>query len=150
MVTAATQCAYLLEHNDHLLVGLADQHRAWAPHSGFKTAGWLLGHLIITGDFGRRLCGRPPLAPKEWRSLFAPGTVPSSDADAYPPMASIIETFRAVYSDFVMNAPQAMCTVMMIHGSRRNCSRVPRAPKRKLPLRVLNLSSSTSPTSFQP
>ena len=39
--------------------------------------------------------------------MFAPGTVPSSDAAAYPPMADLVRLFRSVYADFVANAPRA-------------------------------------------
>ena len=107
MQASATQAAYLLRIYDRWLSGLDDADRAWSPAPESKTAGWLLGHLVITGDFGRRLCGLPPLSPKAWRPLFAPGTLPSSDAAAYPPMADLVRLFRSVYADFVANAPQA-------------------------------------------
>ncbi len=104
MQNAATQGAFLLQQYDRLLAGLGDAHRGLAARPGGKTAGWLLGHLVITGDFARRLCGEPPLAPKEWRAQFAPGTAPSPDPAAYPPMAELVATFRAVYADLVRRA----------------------------------------------
>lgn len=107
MQASATQAAYLLRIYDRWLSGLDDEDRAWAPAPESKTAGWLLGHLVITGDFGRRLCGLPPIAPKEWRAVFSPGTVPSPDPAAYPPMADLVRMFRAVYADFVARAPLA-------------------------------------------
>jgi len=105
MQSAAIQGAHLLKEYERLLAGLDDRHLDLEPTPGGKTAGWLLGHLVITGDFARRLCGLPPRSPKEWRSLFAPGTTPSRDATTYPPMRELIDTFRAVYQDLVANAP---------------------------------------------
>ena len=106
MQASATQGAYLLKTYDRWLSGLEDADRAWSIAPASKTAGWLLGHLVITGDFGRRLCGQPPLAPKDWRSAFSPGTTPSSDSQAYPPMADLVKMFRMVYADLVAKAPQ--------------------------------------------
>jgi DinB family protein len=107
MHAAAIQGAFLLKQYDRWLADLDDRHLALEPAPGAKTAGWLLGHLVITGDFARRLCGLPHLAPKEWRTLFAPGTTPSRDAGTYPPMRELIDTFRAVYADLAANAPSA-------------------------------------------
>lgn len=107
MQAAAIQGAFLLRQYDRWLVDLEDQHLAHEPTPGAKTAGWLLGHLVVTGDFARRLCGLPPCAPKEWRPLFAPGTSPSHDTATYPPMRELIVTFREVYADLVANAPTA-------------------------------------------
>ena len=96
MQAAAAQGAFLLNQYAHLFADLGDQHLALEPIPGLKTAGWLLGHMIVTGDFAGRLCGLPPRAPKEWRSLFSPGTTPSLDARTYPPMHELIDTFRSV------------------------------------------------------
>ncbi len=107
MQAAALQGAFLLKQYERWLVDLEDRHLAYEPTPGAKTAGWLLGHLVVTGDFARRLCGLPYRAPKEWRALFAPGTTPSRDAKTYPPMRELIDTFRAVYEDLVANAAAA-------------------------------------------
>ena len=108
MHQAAAQGAFLLQQYERLLNGLEDRHRGLEPAPGLKTAGWLVGHLVITGDFARRLCGRvPPLAPKEWRALFSPGTQPAEDVSAYPSMADLLGTFRAVYWDVVAHAGTA-------------------------------------------
>ena len=107
MQSAAIQGAHLLKEYERLLAGLDDRHLGYEPVPGAKTAGWLLGHLVITGDFARRLCGLPPRSPKEWRTLFGPGTTPSQDPTTYPPMRELIDTFRAVYQDLVANAPNA-------------------------------------------
>ncbi len=107
MQAAAIQGAFLLKQYEGWLTDLDDRHLAHEPTPGAKTAGWLLGHLVITGDFARRLCGLPPRSPKEWRTLFAPGTTPSRDATTYPPMRELIDTFRTVYEDLVANAPTA-------------------------------------------
>jgi hypothetical protein len=81
------------------IVGLDDSHRAVLPQPGSKTAGWIIGHLCVTGDFGRKLCGRTPLCPKEWRAKFNPGSEPSTNPADYPPMTELIARFREVYSD---------------------------------------------------
>ena len=108
MQHAAAQSAFLLQQYERLLSGLEDRHRGWEPSPGAKTAGWLLGHLVITGDFGRRLCGLgPPLAPKEWRPLFSPGTQPSLNAAGYPAMRELVDSFRAIYRDLAAKAPSA-------------------------------------------
>ena len=93
------QCAALLASTDRMFAGLDDSHRALEPQPGAKTAGWLIGHLAVTGDFARRMCGRPPICPREWRAMFNPGTTPSTDASTYPPMAELCNGFRAVYRD---------------------------------------------------
>jgi hypothetical protein len=54
----------------------------------------------VTGDFGRRLCGQPPLCPTEWRAIFNPGTQPSTEREVYPSMEALCERLRAVYADF--------------------------------------------------
>lgn len=56
------QCRYLLSQAEPMLDGLRDEHSHLEPIAGNKTAGRLLGHLCITGDFGRRLCGRKGIA----------------------------------------------------------------------------------------
>jgi hypothetical protein len=105
MNPSVAQCRHLLSLADAILTGLDDSHRALEPRPGTKTAGWLVGHLAVTGDFARRLCGRPPLCPVEWRAKFNPGSQPSPHQDDYPPMATLIDRFRAVYADLGASAP---------------------------------------------
>jgi hypothetical protein len=112
MQAAASQCTHLLTQYDRLLDGLDDTHRALAQVAGGKTAGWLIGHLVITGDFGRRLCGQPPLSPREWRATFAPGTQPSTDPATYPPMATMVDRFRAIYADLAAHAAETPAEVL--------------------------------------
>ncbi|HSE52338.1 MAG TPA: DinB family protein [Gemmatimonadales bacterium] len=107
MQAAAAQGAFLLSQYERWLTGLADVHRGLEPTPGVKTAGWLVGHLVITGDFARKLCGRPALVPKEWRALFSPGTTPARDGGAYPPMQDLVDAFHAVYRDLIAGAPAA-------------------------------------------
>lgn len=83
---------------------LDDSHRAFAPTPGGKTAGWLVGHLAVTGDFGRRLVGGKPICSKEWRALFNPGSHPAPDASIYPPMDALRDTMRTVYADLFESA----------------------------------------------
>ena len=112
MQAAARQCGFHLKVYDRLLADLDDGHLALEPAPGLKTAGWLLGHMIVTGDFAGRLCGLPPVAPKEWRAMFAPGTTPSLDASTYPPMKDILAAFRSIYGGLAANAPNASAEVL--------------------------------------
>lgn len=107
MHTCADQCRYLLLLAEPVLAGLDDSHLALEPQPGAKTAGWLIGHLVVTGDFARRLCGRPPICPKEWRARFNPGSTPSTDRADYPEMAEICAAFRSVYADLAVAATAA-------------------------------------------
>ena len=100
MQSSVMQCRHLLKLSDSILAGLDDSHLSIEPQSGTKTAGWLIGHLAVTGDFARRLCGHtPPLCPKEWRAKFNPGTQPSSEQGDYPPFEELRSAFRTVYED---------------------------------------------------
>lgn len=99
MIASVMQCRALLRLADRALTGLDDVHRAVEPAEGCKTAGWLVGHLAVTGDFARRLCGRTPLCPAEWRAAFNPGTQPSLNVNDYPLMSDLSASMRAVYTD---------------------------------------------------
>lgn len=98
---------FMLSQAEPILRGLTDEHRALEPMPGTKTAGWLIGHLAFTGDYARRLCGRTPICGDSWARRFAPGTQPSPDASAYPPMAELAATFGSVHSDLVAAAAEA-------------------------------------------
>ena len=96
-----------------LLVGLEARHAVLEPAPGLKTAGWLLGHLAVTGDFGRRLCGsEAALCPREWRARFGPGTHPVPDAALYPPLAELAATVPRVYASLLEAAGAAPATVL--------------------------------------
>lgn len=105
MDSSVAQCRHLLSLAGPIFAGLEDAHSALEPQPGTKTAGWLIGHLSVTGDFGRRLCGRPPLCPAEWRAGFNPGSQPSVRQSDYPTMTALTEAFRAVYSDLCAALP---------------------------------------------
>lgn len=104
MESSIAQCRYLLSVADQVLADLDDSHLALEPHVGLKTAGWLIGHLAVTGDFARRLCGRSPICPPGWRPLFNPGSHPPEHQNLYPPMMSLREAFRSVYIDLCDSA----------------------------------------------
>ena len=97
---------FMLSQSTSILEGLADEHLALEPMPGTKTAGWLLGHLTFTGDYARRLCGRPALCSDTWTRMFAPGTQPSHDVDAYPSMSELVATFGSVYTDLITAATE--------------------------------------------
>jgi hypothetical protein len=112
LASFAPQGRFILGQGKRWFAELDDSHRAFEPIAGVKTAGWLLGHLAVTGDFGRRICGLPPMLPKEWRTVFNPGTYPSLDPDTYPPMDDLREGMKAVYHDFFNAAPNADVSVL--------------------------------------
>jgi hypothetical protein len=99
MQAIVDQSTYLLSLAEPILAQLDDSHRALEPMAGTKTAGWLVGHLAVSGDFAREWCGRRPLCPAAWRTAFAPGSQPSLRPGDYPPMATLTATFFAVYRD---------------------------------------------------
>jgi hypothetical protein len=107
MKASIDQCHHNLVIANGILARLNDSHLAFEPQPGAKTAGWLIGHLAVTGDFARRLCGAEPLCPREWRATFNPGSRPSNDAADYPAMNVLGETFRSVYTDLCAVAPTA-------------------------------------------
>ena len=97
--TISAQSRYLFAQTARIVSGLSDERLALEPKPGMKTAGWLLGHLAVTGDFARRLCGREPLCPREWRAMFNPGTHPSVDPSTYPSLSTLRDRLQAVYDD---------------------------------------------------
>lgn len=107
MRTSIQQCTYHLAVANNVLNRLDDSHRALEPRAGAKTAGWLVGHLAVTGDFARHLCDSAPLCPRQWRSAFNAGSQPSLDAADYPSMSSLRSTMVAVYTDLCLIAATA-------------------------------------------
>lgn len=96
----ADQSRYLLWFAEPMLKGLDDSHLSLEPVAGNKSAGWILGHLAVSGDFARRVLGRTPICPKEWRAIFSPGTQSGDTAPtAYPRMQDLVRMFREVYKD---------------------------------------------------
>ena len=104
---AVAQCRHLLTIAHGLTADLEDAHLAVQVAPGGKTAGWILGHLAVTGDFGLRLCGQAPRCPREWRPLYNPGSQPSPDASAYATMGTLRHTVRDVYTQLIATAPDA-------------------------------------------
>ena len=98
---------FMLSQAKPILHGLGDEHRALEPMPGTKTAGWLVGHLAFTGDYARRLCGQQGLCNESWTRRFGPGTQPSHDPHAYPPMAELTTMFGAVYTELLVAAADA-------------------------------------------
>lgn len=55
---------------------------------------WCIGHLaVIEGNIPHILFGEPNPV-EHWGPLFAPGTQPKADADAYPPFNEVLRTYR--------------------------------------------------------
>ncbi|MEO6445168.1 MAG: DinB family protein [Gemmatimonadaceae bacterium] len=98
MESSIQQCRHFLASSGDIFSGLEDRHCALESPPGATTAGWLIGHLAVSGDFARGLCGALPICPDTWLALFYPGTQPSKDPAAYPPMRELCDTFLAVYT----------------------------------------------------
>ena len=105
MEEIARICAYLTKLGATLIGDLTDADLAVPSTPNGKTAGWLLGHLCVSGDFVRRKCGAPPFAPKEWGPKFAPGTQPSGASSGYPAMAELRTAFESIYGDLALMLP---------------------------------------------
>lgn len=105
MKDASAICLQLLSYAGPLVTDLGDEHLALAAANNGKTAGWLIGHLCITGDFVRRKAGRPPLTPKEWGPKFTIGTQPPRAREDYPDMDALRTAFDAIYRDLAAAAP---------------------------------------------
>ena len=108
MHASRAQGGYFLTLRPPRLAALAPRPVALVPAPGLKTAGWLLGHLAVTGDFGRRLCGaEAALCPREWRTLFNPGTRPAPEVTVYPPLAELRALMPQVYTSLFETAESA-------------------------------------------
>jgi hypothetical protein len=107
MKSSVDQCRHLIPVGERLIADLTDAHRAFEPRPGTKTAGWLLGHLAVTGDFARFMCGAQSMCPRDWREKFNPGTHPALVEDAYPAMHELDDTVRVVYEDLCITALHA-------------------------------------------
>lgn len=105
MKDAANICRHLLTYAELTIPDLTDEHLALVSEANGKTAGWILGHLCVTGDFIRRKSGRPPLTPKEWGPKFTIGSKPSRVREEYPPMEELRTAFLRIYADLADAAP---------------------------------------------
>ena len=105
MKEAALICRHLLTYAELTLPDLTDEHLALVSETNGKTAGWIIGHLCVTGDFLRRKSGRPPMTPREWGPKFTIGSKPSRVRDDYPAMEELRSTFMKIYRDLAECAP---------------------------------------------
>jgi hypothetical protein len=113
VAACVAQCRHWLSLAESIMARLDDSHTALAPRPGAKTAGWLVGHLVMSGDFARSLCCRAQLCPKEWKASFKPGSQPSVNVEDYPPMRSLCETFRTVYADLCAAADETKSDLLI-------------------------------------
>ena len=105
MKNAAIICTHLVKYAAPSLSDLTDAHLALSPAPAAKSAGWLLGHLCVSGDFVRRKAGRPPATAKDWGPKFNPGSKASANAADYPRMAELRDAFNTVYVDLAEAVP---------------------------------------------
>ena len=105
MKTIANVCTHLIAYGEPSIADLTDEHLALCPAPGAKTAGWILGHLAVSGDYVRRKCGCTPMTPKEWGPRYAPGTQPAIDRAQYPSMNELRDAVRNIYKDLAVIGP---------------------------------------------
>ena len=114
MKASVHQCDVLCSLAETVCADLDDSHLTLEPVAGGKTAGWLVGHMAVTGDFARRLCGQRPICPTTWRPLFSPGSTPSTSPNAYPSMSELRAALQAVYRDLrvaALAAPESQLAI---------------------------------------
>jgi len=116
MNRVAMVCRYLVTYAEPSLSDLTDEHLALAPTGEGKTAGWILGHLCVTGDYIRRKCGQPPLTPRAWGPMFAPESRPSTDRRDYPSMRELKTAFASVYRDLAAIAPDVSAELLAVEN----------------------------------
>ena len=115
MNASLTQGRYLLALLRPMLADLEPRHVALEPAPKLKTAGWMVGHLAVTGDFARRLCGAEvALCPREWRALCAPGTRAALAAAEYPPLAELCAVTPEIYASLFATAERVSPDVLAI------------------------------------
>lgn len=123
MNASLTQGRYFLTFLRRMLADLEPRHVALEPAAGLKTAGWMVGHLAVTGDFARRLCGAEvALCPPDWRGLFAPGSRPALVAAEYPPLAELCAVTPEIYTGLFATAervsPEALAIANPYEAAR--------------------------------
>jgi hypothetical protein len=110
---AAHICAYLVTYARPSLADLGDEHLALEPAPNAKTAGWILGHLCVSGDYVRRKLGCTPMTPRDWGPVFAPRTQPAKSSAGYPAtMRELVSTFENLYLDLARIAPDVPIEIL--------------------------------------
>ncbi len=90
----------------------------WTPGAGHgHTAGWLLGHLAITGEFGQQLLGGAIQRP-DWVPLFGPGSHDPVAADAQTDSKSqLVDAVWKTYEQLrALNADASAETLQSPHS----------------------------------
>lgn len=93
----STLSTFALAYCERLTADLDESRLGAIPAEGLKPPVWVLGHLAIVGDLGRKLFGASMVCPQAWHTQFAPG----SDATALPdPLPSKAELVSAIDSGY--------------------------------------------------
>src|SRR5438552_8375074 len=66
MDPSLVQCRYPVSPAEPIFANLDDSYRALEPQPGMKSAGWLVGHVAVSGHFAPLLFGRPSRCPLAW------------------------------------------------------------------------------------
>jgi hypothetical protein len=62
---------------------------------------WTLTHLCVANEFAMNvLFGRAATCPEDWGPKARPGSIPVGDRSAYAPVATLLETLRALHKEF--------------------------------------------------
>jgi hypothetical protein len=88
----------LIEYSKLLLAEIPDERMAEQPVAGVNHPAWVLGHLAISADLAIRLLGGERLTPKEWVTLFGPGSAPTTTRGDYPAKAELVRLFEQTFA----------------------------------------------------
>ncbi|MGQ0627976.1 MAG: DinB family protein [Phycisphaerales bacterium] len=64
---------------------------------GGVTPGWIIGHLCVSADGAAQLLGGTKTCPADWGARFGPGTEPSTDPAAYPPLEQLLSVYERAH-----------------------------------------------------
>lgn len=71
---------FMVRYLTQLVADITEDEMGEQPVPGFNPPRWILGHLAISTDLARRVCGGRFHCPKEWHRAFRPGSLPVEDS----------------------------------------------------------------------
>jgi hypothetical protein len=82
----------------HLLVPICE---------GGNPPAWILGHLVVSNDYGLKILGAPRVAPAEWHKRFGRGMSPKGDSSPFPTKRELLEKLEQGREQMVAAAAKA-------------------------------------------
>lgn len=82
----------------HLLVNdLDDSQMAEQAIANINHPAWILGHLVVGGEFAIKLLGERMSIDAEWMKTFGPGSQVVADRTKYPSKNTLLAKFDAMH-----------------------------------------------------